>query len=137
MVRVHAGRNQVQYAITRGLGMRSACALMQVSRPSLNYEAQLPKKDAPVIEVMRELSAQYPRFGYRRIHIYLDRAGHKMSIERATGSGVWPSFRCLDARAISEQPVAAPGRLRPLGSTRYGRMTSCSTRAPTGSSSSA
>jgi hypothetical protein len=31
------------------------------------YEARQPAKDAPVITVMRGLSAQFPRFGYRRI----------------------------------------------------------------------
>ncbi len=32
---------------------------------------------------MRELSARYPRFGYRRIRIYLEREGHAMGMERA------------------------------------------------------
>ena len=33
-------------------------------------------KDAPVVTRMQELSAQYPRYGYRRIRIFLDRDGH-------------------------------------------------------------
>ena len=32
---------------------------------------------------MRELSSQYPRYGYRRIHVFLDRLGHRMSPDRA------------------------------------------------------
>jgi hypothetical protein len=34
-----------------------------------------------VVERMRELSAQYPRYGYRRIRIFLRRDGHRMSHE--------------------------------------------------------
>ena len=55
---------------------------MNVSRSTLNYQARQPGKDAPVIAAMRELSAQYPRFGYRRIGVYLERAGHRMSWDR-------------------------------------------------------
>lgn len=33
--------------------------------------------------VMRDLSSQYPRYGYRRIHIFLARRGHEMSPDRA------------------------------------------------------
>jgi len=32
---------------------------------------------------MRELSAQYPRYGYRRIRIFLGRDGYRMSPGRA------------------------------------------------------
>ena len=35
------------------------------------------------IPLMVELSAQYPRYGYRRIAIFLDRDGHRMSFGRA------------------------------------------------------
>ncbi|WP_414717184.1 IS3 family transposase [Tahibacter sp.] len=38
---------------------------------------------APAIAAMRELSARYPRFGYRRIRIYLEREGHARGMERA------------------------------------------------------
>ncbi len=78
MVSAHVRRNQVQYAVTRGLSTRSACALMQVSRSSLKYEAQLPKKDAPVIEVMQDLSAQYLHYNSDRPHSSL---GYRTPIE--------------------------------------------------------
>ena len=32
---------------------------------------------------MRELAARYPRYGYRRIRIFLGRDGHSMSVDRA------------------------------------------------------
>jgi len=40
-------------------------------------------RDAPVLAAMSILSAQYPRYGYRRIHIFLERQGHFMSMDRA------------------------------------------------------
>jgi len=40
-------------------------------------------KDVPVLTGMAILSAQYPRYGYRRIQIFLERQGHKMSAGRA------------------------------------------------------
>lgn len=42
----------------------------------------MPRKDAPAIAAMKQLSAQYPRYGYRRIRIFLRRQGHPMSLER-------------------------------------------------------
>jgi len=35
--------------------------------------------DAPAIERMTALAAQYPRYGYRRIRIFLGRDGYRMS----------------------------------------------------------
>jgi putative transposase len=32
---------------------------------------------------MRELAAQYPRYGYRRIQVFMERRGHAMSADRA------------------------------------------------------
>ena len=42
----------------------------------------MDEKDAPVINAMRRLAAQYPRYGYRRIHVFLGREGFEMSEER-------------------------------------------------------
>ena len=39
-------------------------------------------RDAPAVQVMRELAGQYPRYGYRKIRIFLARQGHAMSAER-------------------------------------------------------
>ena len=36
-----------------------------------------------MMERMRALSAQYPRYGYRRVRIFLGRDDHKMSFGRA------------------------------------------------------
>jgi len=83
MVSAQARRRQVTYARQRGVSSRRACALLSVARSTLSYESRLTAKDAPVVAAMRELSAQYPRFGYRRIHVFLGRRGHEMSTDRA------------------------------------------------------
>lgn len=57
---------------------------MDVSRSSLYYTLKMPPKDAPVIEVMQRLSGQYPRFGSRRIRVFLDREGIQVGQERCS-----------------------------------------------------
>ncbi len=66
----------------RGVSQRRACALLSVARSTLTYRSRLDDKDRPVLEVMQQLSSQYPRYGYRRIHVFLAREGHVMSLER-------------------------------------------------------
>ncbi|WP_085963246.1 IS3 family transposase [Burkholderia ambifaria] len=83
VVSAPARRQQVAYAKARGLSERRACALMSVARSALHYESTLTVRDAPVLAAMNILSAQYPRYGYRRIQIFLERQGHLMSADRA------------------------------------------------------
>ena len=67
----------------RGLSERRACTLLSVARSSLNYESVQSVKDAEAVSNMVILSAQYPRYGYRRIRIFMERQGHTMSPGRA------------------------------------------------------
>ena len=82
MVSTCARRAQVRCAQARGLSLRRACQLLGVARSVLGYASRRPAKDAPVLERMRTLAAEYPRYGYRRIRIFLRRHGHVMSIGR-------------------------------------------------------
>src|SRR5882762_11403635 len=82
MVGAPVRRRQVAYLHGGGLSVRRACALMSVARSTLRYESRLAKRDEPVVAVMRELAAQYPRYGYRRIQVFLARRGHVMSADR-------------------------------------------------------
>jgi putative transposase len=82
MVSVCVRRRQVAFVCERGVSQRRACALMSVARSTLRYESRLIKRDAPVVAAMRELSARYPRYGYRRIHVFLERRGYAMSADR-------------------------------------------------------
>lgn len=79
---VPARRRQVAYGRERGLSVRRACTLFKVARSALRYRSRKAAKDMTAIARMRELSAQYPRYGYRRIRIFLGRDGHRMSVGR-------------------------------------------------------
>ena len=83
MVSACVRREQVAYVRRRGVSLRRACALLSVARSMVGYESALAKRDAPVVEAMRELAGQYPRFGYRRIQVFLERRGMAMSADRA------------------------------------------------------
>jgi putative transposase len=111
MVSATVRRQQVEYVRGRGLSVRRACRLLSVARSTLGYESVLAKRDAPVIGSMRELAAQYPRFGYRRIRVFLARRGHAMSADRA--HRLW---RCAGLQVPRRRPRRriATGRPRPL-----------------------
>lgn len=83
MVSTCARRAQVLHAIKRGVSQRRACVLLSVSRSALGYVSCLDERDQPLIGQMRQLAARYPRYGYRRIRIFLRRAGYRLSVGRA------------------------------------------------------
>ncbi len=78
MVSAPARREQVRYAMARGLSTRRACALLSAAPSTLGYASRMFGKDVPALAAMRLLSAQYPRFGYRCIHVLLERQGFLM-----------------------------------------------------------
>jgi len=83
MVSPQARRDQVRFVCERGVSQRRACGLLSVPRSTLSYRLRQPEKDAPALAAMRRLSSQYPRYGYRRIRIFLRREGLDMGINRA------------------------------------------------------
>jgi hypothetical protein len=138
MVSVPARRQQVAYGWERGLSARRACTLFSVARSALEYRSRKAAKDAPVVARMKELSAQYPRYGYRRIRIFLDRDGHRMSPAGRTGCGKRQGCGCRASGRGSASPLRrGHARKHRVGRTRSGATTLCSTIAPTVSSSSA
>lgn len=104
---VPARRRQVAYGREHGLSARRACTLFLVARSALSYQGRKAAKDAPVIARMKELSAQYPRYGYRRIRIFLGRDGHRMSPGRA--HRLWRAARLQLPRRRPRKRVAAAG----------------------------
>jgi putative transposase len=83
MVSACARRQQVAYASTRGFSQRRACELIEIARSGLGYVSVRAQRDAPTLDAMKRLAAQYPRYGYRRIRVFLRREGHRMSRHRA------------------------------------------------------
>jgi hypothetical protein len=127
MVSVPARRQQVAYGRERGLSARRACTLFSVARSALEYRSRKAAKDAPVVTRMKELSARYPRYGYRRIRIFLDRDGHR----GRTGCGKRQGCRCRASGRGSASPLRrGHARKHRVGRTRCGVTTSCSTIAP-------
>jgi len=104
-------RQQVGFLIERGISQRRACRLIGVARSALNYVSQLDVTDAPVIEAMKRLSAQYPRYGYRRIRIFLGREGYAMSPSRA--ERLWRKAK-LQLPAKRRRKRISSARPRPL-----------------------
>lgn len=119
MVSAQVRRRQVAFVCERGVSQRRACALMSVARSSLRYESRLAKRDAPVVAAMRELAAQYPRYGYRRIQVFLARRGHSMSADRT--HRIWRQHgfqvpkKTATATCCGEPASAHPGARRQSG----------------------
>jgi putative transposase len=82
MVGARVRRQQVAFVQTRGLSRRRACALLSVARSTLGYVSTLIARDAGVVPPMKTLAAQYPRYGYRTMRIFLERQGHALGVDR-------------------------------------------------------
>jgi putative transposase len=114
MVSVPARRSQVKYCRERGVSVRRACTLFSVARSTLGYEGVKATRDAAVMARMRELSGLYPRYGYRRIRVFLARDGHAMSAGRAYR--MWRAMRLQVPRKRGRKRVAS-SRPRPQAPT--------------------
>jgi len=77
----------------------------------IGYESRLAKKDAPVLEAMHELAGQYPRYGYRRIQVFLERRGIKIGVDRT--HRLWRLAKLQVPRKRPRRRVAT-NRPRPL-----------------------
>jgi len=118
MVSVPVRRSQVAYGRERGLSVRRACTLFTVARSSLGYRSRKAAKDATVTAVMKEHAARYPRYGYRRIRIFMGRDGHAMSPGRA-----WRLWRSAGLQVPRRRPrkrirAAHPRPLAPTGANQ-------------------
>jgi putative transposase len=88
---VPARRRQVAYGRERGLSVRRACTLFSVARSVLRYQSRKAAADAPAIERMAALAAQYPL--WLSTHSHLPR-------QRRTSDECW-------AR-VAAVPIGAP-----------------------------
>jgi putative transposase len=119
MVSASVRRQQIAYVCQRGRSVRRACALLSVARSMVGYQSRLAARDAPAVAAMRELAAQYPRYGYRRIQVFLERQGHRMSPDRA--HRLWRLHRLQVPKKRPRRRVAAT-RPRPLPATAVGQV---------------
>lgn len=119
MVSAPVRRRQVAFLCERGVSQRRACALMSVSRSTLRYESRLAKRDAPAIAVMREVAGQYPRYGYRRVQVFMGRRGHPMSADRT--HRLWRQLGLQVPRKRLRRRVAL-SRPRPIPATEANQV---------------
>ena len=119
MVAARVRRQQVEFVRARGISIRRSCELLGIARSTVGYRSTLIERDAPVIEHMRELAAQYPRYGYRRIHVFLERRGLTMSVDRA--HRIWRQNSLQVPRKRPRRRVAA-SRPRPLPAAAAGQV---------------
>lgn len=119
MVSASVRRQQIAFVCQRGRSVRRACALLSVARSTVGYESRLTVRDAPAVAAMRELAAQYPRYGYRRIQVFMERKGHAMSVDRA--HRLW-RLHCLQVPKKRPRRRVAASRPRPLPATDIGQV---------------
>jgi putative transposase len=119
MVSASVRRQQIAYVCQRGRSVRRACALLSVARSTVGYESKLAQRDAPAVAVMRELASQYPRYGYRRIQVFMGRRGHAMSPDRT--HRLWRLHR-LQVPVKKPRRRVSSGRPRPLPATAMGHV---------------
>ncbi len=87
---------------------RHVCELMAVPRSSGRYRSR--RNDSQIQERLRELAREHPRFGYRRLHLYLHRemgVNHKkvQRVYRELGLTVKRTRRKHLRRALQPRPI--------------------------------
>jgi len=69
-------RAAVQWVQARyGLSEQRACRLVGIGRSTLRYRSRARTDEPSLRQRLRELAAERPRFGYRRLHVLLRREG--------------------------------------------------------------
>src|SRR5205085_2905997 len=111
MVSSQARRDQVALAMGRGHSQRQACELIELPRSILKHRSVRAESDVPALDAMRRIAATYPRYGYRRVRIFLRREGHAMGPERAyrlwRAAGLQlPRRRCSCVRTTARSSLA-------------------------------
>jgi putative transposase len=81
--KLKARREPVAMACERGLSQRPACQDLEVARSAVRYESVRRERDVLRVKGMERLAAQYPRYAYRGINIFLRREDFHMSRHRA------------------------------------------------------
>lgn len=88
MVGATPRREAVGWLQARGFSQRRSCHLATVSRCGARYHSSTATGDDKLAEELRTLAARHPRFGYRRAHALLRRAGQVVNHKR-----VWRVWR--------------------------------------------
>jgi putative transposase len=103
---------------TYQLSQRKAARLLDCSCSILRYKAADRSKDLPLLKRIKRLAKKHPCWGYRRIHVVLERGGWTVNLKR---------FRRLWREAGLQRPVRkrCPDK---LGLKRGSSTNSCQNR---------
>ena len=82
MVSALARRDQVGFAVGKGLSVRRACALVRVARSALDYTSRMKKKDAELGDKLRLIARTHTRYGYRRATALIKQEGEAINPKR-------------------------------------------------------
>jgi putative transposase len=100
-------RDAVYFLATRGISVRRACTLLQLSRATFQYQAREREEEQALLAEITELAQHNPRYGYRRIWALLRR---KRPINRKRVHRLWKQARLQVKRARRRRrpaPLAA------------------------------
>jgi putative transposase len=118
MVRLAVRRQAVEHVQEAfGLSERSACRALGFPRASHRYEPT--RVDPPeLVAKLRAVAVERPRFGYRRLHLMLRRAGLKVNHKR-----IYRLYRLegLTVRIKRRKRLAASPRIAPPPPVRAGQ----------------
>lgn len=73
-------REAVEFIKTRHISEQRGCRLIPLNRKSCRYRRR-QRTDSELIKRLRELAIEYPRFGYRRIHVLLKREDFNVNLK--------------------------------------------------------
>jgi putative transposase len=76
--RAVAGYLAEQYQISQ----RRAGRVIGRSRSTLRYDRKRRSDEPPLVREIKRLARRHPRFGYRRVHVMLDRKGWSVNLKR-------------------------------------------------------
>lgn len=83
MVTPTARRAAVSFIRDRyGLSERRACELASAARSTVRYESGQEQRDQALRELLECMAAEKPRYGYRRLHTLIVRAGEVVNHKR-------------------------------------------------------
>ena len=119
MVSASARREQALSAMQKGCSKRRACALVQVSRSTLNYRQRMPVKDANLIKQLWEIARRQPRYGYRRVTAVLRQEGEVINPKRVYR--LWRQQGLSLPRRRPRKRIASTS-LRPIAAQRAGQV---------------
>lgn len=92
-----------------GVSQRRACQVLSIDRSSVRYRSIRPD-DADIREAMKLVASERRRFGYRRIHVMLDRQGIIMNLKKLRRLYREEKLTVRKRALGTRRPLALPSR---------------------------